>query len=439
MNKWIPAALIGLASLTGRVLSSQTTIVDSESHLCLDASHDSVVESTCGARSGQQFAVVEQPDGFALVGAATGNSCLGSAHGHLAVTRCDAGDMEQMFKPVRQEGGGYALLNRRSGRCISKNAIGSQVSLTDCEAKTATAYQMPGWVSTKPQTRNASAALTHGALPAPGKGLVGSGLRIQGDYTIYGNHFNGATLTDSTITGALKIDGVHDLHVQGNHLNSIWFRGQQPTDGVTIERNDISGAANDCIHIHDGGAYPTRVLIVNNDIHDCGSQYPASGLYHAIYDQVPDVVIRQNHIWNAKSAISIRSSGIVDGNTIERLTNGGAIEYFSDHAAPTGSSLILENNVIVSTLTNAPSALGTKRGLIILGNGIGANKAAVTSIALQNNTVRLLNTVADDSGQYFVVYTQAGSSRSEVARERVQQRPSTGRMHWASAGCGRAQ
>ena len=80
--------------------------------------------------------------------------------------------------------------------------------------------------------------------------------------------------------------------MKGNHLNSIHFRGQAPTNDVTIDGNEISGAANDCIHIHDGAAHPTRVLIENNEIHDCGAIFPASDLYHAIYDQVPDVVVK---------------------------------------------------------------------------------------------------------------------------------------------------
>jgi hypothetical protein len=407
MNRCIPLTLLALVSLTGPVFAAETAIVDPDSHLCLSVSSAGVAESSCGAATGQQFVIAEQPDGYALVRDATGRDCLTAAAGHLGVKECNASQTDQMFKPIAQQVDGYALLNRRSGLCIS--SAGGQVSLADCESKSATHYRMPGWASAQPARPSATGARSNTAVLPPATGLVISGLHIQGDYALYGNKFDGATLTNSTITGSLKIDGVHNLRVQGNHLNSVWFRGQQPTDAVTIEGNEIAGAANDCVQIHDGGVYPTHVLIEKNDIYNCGNKYPASGLYHAIYDQVPDVTIRQNHIWDAKSAISIRSSGVVDGNTIERVTNGGAIEYFSDHAAPDHSSLILQNNVITTTLTNAPSALGSKRGLIILGNGIAANKAAVSSIVLQNNMVRLLNNAADDSGDYFVVYIQAAA------------------------------
>jgi hypothetical protein len=418
MKRLIPATLLACGVLAGPVWASQTAIVDPGTRSCLQMDHGdvgspSVVEVACDGRPSQQFVLTEQPDGYALIAAAGSQQCLG-ASAVLVSQACDATNTGQMFKPVPQQGGGFALLNRRSGLCVGRE--GDHPALADCESRSAIGYQMPGWPPARPAGRLAGlAGAARSQAHTPSTGLVISGLHIEGDYTLYGSKFDGALLTNSTITGALKIDGVRNLYVQGNHLNAIWFRGQQPTDTVTIDGNDITGADNDCVQIHDGPAHPTHVLIENNDIHDCGSKYPASGLYHAIYDQVPDVVIRQNHIWNAKSAISIRSSALVDGNVIERVTNGGAIEYFSDHAAPEHSSLVLKNNVIVSTLTNAPSALGTNRGLIVLGNGIGANKRAVATVVLQHNTVKVLNTAQDSTGTYFVVYTQAASPAVQLS------------------------
>ena len=412
MKRLIPATLLACGFLAGPVWASQTAIVDPGTRSCLemhrgDGGSPSLVEAVCDGRPSQQFVLTEQPDGYALIGTANAQRCL-STSAVLGSQVCDATDTSQMFKPIPQQGGGFALLNRRSGLCVGKED--DHPSLTDCESRSAIGYQLPGWAPVKPAGPLTSlAGVARSQAHSPTNGLVISGLQIAGDYKLYGSKFDGALLTNSTITGALKIDGVKNLYVQGNHLNAIWFRGQQPTDTVTIDGNDIAGADNDCVQIHDGPAHPTHILIENNDIHDCGVRYPASGLYHAIYDQVPDVVIRQNHIWNAKSAISIRSSGVVDGNAIERVTNGGAIEYFSDHGAPGQSSLILQNNVIVSTLTNAPSALGTNRGLIILGNSIGANQRAVATVVLQHNTVKVLNTAQDSTGTYFVVYTQVAS------------------------------
>lgn len=435
MNRWVLATLAAVAALPAAVWANpETTIADLETHSCLemhqgDAGNAAVVQSTCDGRRTQQFSVAEQPDGYALVGNGSPEECLSApvlamtAGAAVVPAPCNARDTRQMFKPIPQEGGSYALLNRRSGLCISNGgnmAIGGHPSLVDCESKTPTPYRISGWLPSRPtgpSTRVTEVA--HSENRPATTGLVLSGLDIKGDYTLYGSKFDGATLTNSTITGVLKIDGVQKVYVHGNHLNSIWFRGQDPTDDVTIEGNEIAGAANDCIHIHEGAAHPTHVVIENNDIHDCGVKYPASGLYHAIYDQVPDVFIKGNRIWNAKSAVSIRSSAVVEGNTIERVTNGGAIEYFSDHAAPDHSSLVLQNNVIRSTVTNAPSAMGTNRGLVILGNGIGTNKRAVFSFVLEHNTLQILNTARDDSGTYFVVYTQMALPNLKLSNNRL--------------------
>jgi hypothetical protein len=402
MKKYIAATLLTFGMLSGPAWAGQTTIVDSGTRACLEISQGAVIESACNALPVQQFALTVQTDGYALITNAGAQQCLAGAGGTLGLATCNAADPTQMFKPVPQMAGGYALLNRQSGLCLANG--GGRPSLANCETMPALAYQMAGWTPTAPSPSISGVALA--AAHSPGNGPVISGLNINGDYTLYGSQYNGAYLINSTITGSLKIDGVKNLYIKGNHLNSIWFRGQQATDTVTIDGNDIGGAPSDCVQIHDGGVLPTHVVIENNDIHDCGSQYPASGLYHAIYDQVPDVVISRNHIWNAKSSISVRSSAVVDGNVIERVTNGGAIEYFSDHAAPPQSSLVLENNVIVSTLTNAPSVLGTNRGLILLGNGIGTNKPAVQTFVLQQNLVKILNTSLDGTGKYAVVYLQ---------------------------------
>jgi hypothetical protein len=402
MKKHIAAVLLTLGALSGPAWAGQTTIVDSATRSCLEIRQGAVIESTCNAQAAQQFALTVQADGYALFANSSAQQCLAGSGAAVILAKCSTTDTTQMFKPVPQAVGGYALLNRQSGLCVAN--AGGHPSLANCETRPALAYQMAGWAPIGPSPSIAAVALSQAHSPA--NGPVINGLHIIGDYTLYGSQYNGAYLINSTITGSLKIDGVRNLYIKGNHLNAIWFRGQQATDTVTIDGNDIGGAASDCVQIHDGGVFPTHVVIENNAIHDCGEQYPASGLYHAIYDQVPDVVISRNHIWDAKSSISVRSSAVVEGNVIERVTNGGAIEYFSDHAAPPQSSLVLENNEIVSTLTNAPSVLGTNRGLILLGNGIGTNKAAVQFFVLQQNSVKILNTNQDATGKYSVVYLQ---------------------------------
>ena len=245
-------------------------------------------------------------------------------------------------------------------------------------------------------------------------GKVIQGLKIEGDYSLFGSKFDGVTLTNSTITGALKIDGVKNVTIKDNHLNNIWFRGNQPTDHVVIEHNDISGAPEDCIHIHDGSSPAQDVVIRNNNIHSCGVAHPTSGLYHAIYDQVPGVKIIGNCVSDARSAISVRSSATIEKNRIERVNSGGAIEYFSDHDAPPGAGLVIKGNVISTVLKNEPANQGSNRGLIVLGNDIGKNKRPVSYFDIQDNQLAVLNKQNDSDGRYFNIYN--GQSKTKDIR-----------------------
>jgi hypothetical protein len=249
-------------------------------------------------------------------------------------------------------------------------------------------------------------AIPSAGLP-PGVWTVISGLNVQGNYQLYGSTFNNTLLIHSTITGSLLIDGVQRVYLQGNTIGSIWMPGSLATDGVTIDGNEITQGQNDCIQLHDGAVHPTHILIENNYIHDCGIAHPGNTSYHAIYVQVPDVTIQGNYIWNASSAISIRSSGIVQGNNITKVPFGGGIEYFSDHDAPVGSTLTLQGNVINTILTNSAAAWGSRRGLIVLGNSIGTTHRPVTNYNLSSNYLEVLNTAVDNSGIYYDIYTQA--------------------------------
>jgi hypothetical protein len=247
---------------------------------------------------------------------------------------------------------------------------------------------------------------TSALVPPTGSWRILSGLDIQGDYSLSGHANDGVLLVNSNITGSLRIDGVDHLYLQGNTIGSIWMPGLNATTNVTIDSNEISQGQNDCIHIHDGGVYPTNLVIENNNIHDCGVAHPGSTLYHAIYDQVPNVVIQGNHIWNANAAISIRSSGVVMGNLIEQVPFSGGIEYYSDHDAPPGSTLILQGNTVHTLLKNSAEAWGSRRGLIVLGNGIGTTHRPVSSFTLDSNVLEILNPAVDASGIYYDIYTQ---------------------------------
>ena len=264
------------------------------------------------------------------------------------------------------------------------------------------------------QTASMGKAIPSAGLPA-GTWTVISGLNVQGNYQLYGSSSNNTLLIHSTITGSLLIDGVQRVYIQGNTIGAIWMPGNLPTDNVTIDGNEITQAKNDCIQLHDGPANPTHVVIENNYIHDCGMGHPGNTNYHAIYDQIPDVTIQGNYIWNASSAISIRSSGIVQGNIISKVPFGGGIEYFADHDAPVGSTLTLQGNVINTILTNSAASLGSRRGLIVLGNSIGTTHRLVTNYNLSSNYLEVLNPAKDASGIYYDIYTQMALPNATLA------------------------
>jgi Right handed beta helix region len=236
---------------------------------------------------------------------------------------------------------------------------------------------------------------------------VMEGLNVRGDLELYGSRYDGVTLTNSTVTGAVKIDGVQDLVIKNNHLNSIWFRGNDPTNRVTIDHNEISGAQRDCIQLFEGTNPPHEVIIQNNIIRNCGVDFPTSSLYHAIYDQVPGVTIQGNYIADARAAISVRSNALIENNSIEQVTFGGAIEYYSDHDAAPGSELTIKGNSISTMLKDDP---GKNRGLIVLGNDIGSGKRAVPFIYVQDNKLAVLNRQEQQgNGKFSDIYVQANA------------------------------
>ena len=420
MNKLVLALISGLILFAASAANAQTLIVNNANQSCLDtqagesANGAIVIQGACDSQSNQLFTLAEQEDGYALVENQKSKLCISAAGGAtaprtpLVAEQCDSNNTAEMFKPVPQSEGGYALLNRRSGLCVSNAGSatpGTPLVLADCDLYPAVAYQMPAWSPAVASFTAAGKAISSAAIP-PGKWNIISGLNIKGNYQLYGSGANGTLLINSKISGSLLIDGVQRVYIQGNTLGSIWFPDHLGTDNVTIDGNEITKGVNDCIQIHDGSVRPTNLVIKNNNIHDCGIGHPGSGLYHAIYDQVPDVAITGNHIWNATNAISIRSSGVVQGNFIEKVTNGGAIEYFYDHDAPPGTTLTIQGNLIRTTLTNSAQVWGTRRGLIVLGTGIGSGYRPVSTYNINGNILEVLNKSVDSSGIYYNIYTQ---------------------------------
>jgi hypothetical protein len=158
------------------------------------------------------------------------------------------------------------------------------------------------------------------------------------------------------------------------------------------------------------------VVIQNNNIHDCGVGHPTSNLYHAIYDQVPGVTIRGNCISNARSAVSVRSNALIENNFIDRVTSGGAIDYFYDHDAEPGSHLIIRGNTISTVLSNSPDHIGSNRGLIVLGGDIGKGKRPVSYIEIEENRLAVLNTTENQGpGKFYAIYLQADLPNARIS------------------------
>lgn len=236
------------------------------------------------------------------------------------------------------------------------------------------------------------------------------GLSTPGDYSLYGSASNNLVIDGAEIGGILKIDGVSNVTVTHSRLGGIWFRDTQRSANVLIEHNEIAGAPNDCVQVHDGPGLPQGVILRNNKIHDCGLAHPNSDLFHGIYDQVPGVRIEGNCLFSARAAISVRADAVVQGNRIRQIPSGGGIEYFSDHNSAEGGALVIEDNVIASSLQNDLAGAGSNRGLVVIGNDIGSRRHMVATVEIRNNRLVVLNNQNDSrGGKFFDVYIQQGA------------------------------
>lgn len=164
-------------------------------------------------------------------------------------------------------------------------------------------------------------------------GIQGDGILLRNveDVVITGCTFSdihGQAAIRLSISGSTKnvtIDGNHIRNVQQNGINA----GQRSGDGVDHKSLRIIGN-----------------LIENSGL---GSGY--TGLTHHIYVQTQDILVEGNRLLGTRdgNAISIRSSGIVRGNTISGHSIGGgksAIRYYSDHRRGDSNLLLVENNMV---------------------------------------------------------------------------------------------
>ncbi|WP_168120881.1 right-handed parallel beta-helix repeat-containing protein [Paenibacillus sp. HB172176] len=114
---------------------------------------------------------------------------------------------------------------------------------------------------------------------------------------------------------------------------------------ITIEHSDIYNVDGNGITIE---AENDNIVIDDNDIYNTGSRpYSASAPYHGIYSKAPDVLIENNRIHDSLdgSAISMRSTGVVQGNTLYNNKHA-SIAYWPDYAKGSSNALTIEDNTI---------------------------------------------------------------------------------------------
>lgn len=136
--------------------------------------------------------------------------------------------------------------------------------------------------------------------------------------------------------------------------NGIVFRSTRKTDRVTIDSCVIHDTTKNGIiakqNIEEGVDH-TQLVIKNNKLYNNGT----TELDHGLYIQAQDTKIENNEITNsAGNGISIRSSGIVSGNTI-RDTQKSCIRYFSDNVRGPSNTLLIENNICTLSLPGSES------------------------------------------------------------------------------------
>lgn len=137
---------------------------------------------------------------------------------------------------------------------------------------------------------------------------------------------------------------VRELEWSGtaSHAHSIHIYGG---NNITIKNSDIYNVDGNGITVETDNS---NVLIDNNDIYNTGlNPFSASAPYHGIYAKAADTVIQNNRIRDAKdgSAISIRSTGIIQGNTLYNNKHA-AIAYWPDYPKGASNKLDIKNNVI---------------------------------------------------------------------------------------------
>lgn len=150
--------------------------------------------------------------------------------------------------------------------------------------------------------------------------------------------------------------------------------------GNTIQncgRNGITGGQR-----YEEGLDQRNYRVLNNRIENVGLEPGLkSGLLHGIYVQAQDFLIEGNAVLNAAdgNGISVRSSGVVRGNTCEGVAKSG-ISYYADHMRGPSDLLLIEGNVIRDVGRD-----GGRCGIDLL--KIPSRKLAVHRIVIRQNQI----------------------------------------------------
>jgi hypothetical protein len=153
---------------------------------------------------------------------------------------------------------------------------------------------------------------------------------------------------------------IYDIDGQAGIRFSISGNG---TDSVQIINNTLYNLAENGINAPQRSQNSTplnqdHLEIIGNTIYNSGLG-SSNGLHHAIYCQAADYTIKNNIIFGIRdgNGISVRSSGILSGNTVsgESKANKPAMRYFSDHYTGESDTLLIENNILYNDSSNAHS------------------------------------------------------------------------------------
>lgn len=169
-------------------------------------------------------------------------------------------------------------------------------------------------------------------------------------------------------------DAIH-LSVTGNGSKDVILYNNTI---VNCGGNGITGAQRSSKRLDQ-----ENYQIIGNHVENTGLSAGSSGKLHGIYVQAQDFLIRDNTVINATdgNGISVRSSGVVQGNTVNRTAKSG-IAYYADHMRGPSNQLLIEDNAISNVGQNSsrtgidlleiPNRRYAVRNYIIRDNRFGA-------------------------------------------------------------------